>query len=387
MRAMGSAAAAGDPRAARDRSPRRRVRRLLFAFLAVAAAALLYPVPPLPVRTPPAPPGPAPAFSLLAIGDTGEGRAIPALRSGQLAVARALVEADLARPANALLLLGDNFYPSGLEARELVERVRANLVTPYCRFVDLSGPRSPEVADACRLPRELRRAAPIPILAILGNHDHKAPESPALQRDALPAFVRNWQLAESPVSLRELAPGLSLVLVDTPAIAGDADALRVREVISRAPGPWRVVAVHEPFAAPTAPVPWRSNELLRRALRGLEVPVQLVLTGHNHALQAAEVRDPFAALHLMVGAGSTDRVIDERYEGEVLSLSRTGFARIDWLGTSATSAEPPRSIPRELEVTVFEAARYPVIFFLGPRSVARWRIGIDGRFERLPLAP
>jgi hypothetical protein len=178
------------------------------------------------------------------------------------------------------------------------------------------------------------------------------------------------------------------VLVDTHAIGSDADAERVRDALTHAPGPWRVLAVHEPFAAPTAPVPWQSNELLRGALRGLEVGVQLVLTGHNHALQAAEVRDPFPALHAIVGAGSTDRVIDERYVGEVLSRSRTGFARVDWIRADASGAEPrDRGVPRALEITIFEAARYPVVFFLGPQAVARWRISIDGDIETLPVIP
>ncbi len=371
--------------------PRRSARRARGAALlgaALLAAAVLYPQPPLPFRTLAPLPGPAPDLSVLALGDTGESRAIPSLRSGQLAVARALVEADLQRPADLLLLLGDNFYPSGLLRGELVQRVRENLVTPYCRFADLSGPRSREVAAACSLPAALRRAAPIPILAILGNHDHKAPESPELQRDAVPEFLPNWRLAESPVERVELRPGLQLVLVDTTAIRSAADAARVRDALREAKGPWRILAVHEPFAAPTAPVPWQSSDWLRRALAGLEVPVQLVLTGHNHALQVVQARDPFPALHVMAGAGSTDRVIDERYLGEELSLSRTGFTRVEWwAGPSGDVGGSDSRDGGRLEVTLYEAARYPIVFFLGPRPVASWTIHVDGRAVRQMESP
>ncbi len=368
--------------------PRGRARRSLAwsaAGLALAAAAaLLYPRPPLPFRTPARAPGDAPELSLLVLGDTGKLRALAALRSGQLAVARALVEEDLRQPADLLLLLGDNFYPSGLEREELVLRVRENLVRPYCRFVDLSGPRSQEVAAACDLPGALRRAAPVPMLAVLGNHDHKAPESPELQRSELPRFLPNWRLAESPVELRELAPGLSLVLVDSPAIENEAAARAVRAALERAPGPWRILALHEPFAAPLAPVPWPSSALLRRALAGLRVPVQLVLTGHNHALQVARSRDPFDSLHVMVGSGSSDRVIDHRFDGELLALSRTGFARVDWRrGAEANGSGAAGA----LEITVFETASVPALFFLGPRPVGRWRIEEGGRIHGETGAP
>src|SRR5262245_6853202 len=97
-------------------------------------------------------PAAANAFSLLAVGDQGGPPHWLTAASGQYAVGTALEEVDERRPVDALLLLGDNFYASGLRRNELIERVRGNVVAPYCRFVDLSGPRSSEVRSACDRP-------------------------------------------------------------------------------------------------------------------------------------------------------------------------------------------------------------------------------------------
>ena len=115
---------------------------------------------------------------------------------------RGLALEDRRQPVDALLLLGDNFYANGLERDDLVERLRENVVGPFCHFVELEGPRSPEVAGACREAPSLRH--PIPLLVLFGNHDHTAPESPALQRETVPGFVSNWRVAEGPVQLVHL---------------------------------------------------------------------------------------------------------------------------------------------------------------------------------------
>lgn len=94
------------------------------------------------------------AFSLFAIGDTGRPPHWVTAASGQYAVAAGLEQEDEHSPVDALRLLGDNFYENGLRQGRLVEQIRGNVVAPYCRFVDLGGPRSSEVADACDRPAE-----------------------------------------------------------------------------------------------------------------------------------------------------------------------------------------------------------------------------------------
>ena len=155
------------------------IRNASAALLAAAVAVsvvfgAIYPAPPLPHSSAASESDPLQPvrFSMLAVGDTGQSHWLPSLREGQLAVARALTAADLARAADALVLLGDNFYPRGLTAAELIPRIRTNLVWPYCRFVALGGRDSRAVADACTLPQSLRRANPPAIYAVLGNRYH-----------------------------------------------------------------------------------------------------------------------------------------------------------------------------------------------------------------------
>ncbi len=172
------------------------------------------------------PPAPGPTghevrFSLLALGDTGRPVRLTRLFHGQRAVARGLTAEDRRLPADALLLLGDNFYYRGLESKRLVERLRQNLVGPYCRFVELSGPRSAELDGACGLPSGKRH--PIPIYALLGNHDYDSPESVALQRSEVPRFVPNWHVPAGLAETVEFAPGVSLVLLDSMALRAGAD--------------------------------------------------------------------------------------------------------------------------------------------------------------------
>jgi len=117
---------------------RRRWAILLGAALLAGLALLPWALTPrgVPFFPPPA------RFSLLAVGDTGQPPTWLPWLAGQTAVASGLDEEDRRAPSDGLLLLGDNFYERGLKAEELVSRVRGNLVTPYCRFVQLDGSRS-----------------------------------------------------------------------------------------------------------------------------------------------------------------------------------------------------------------------------------------------------
>ncbi|MEZ4293172.1 MAG: hypothetical protein R3E53_22590, partial [Myxococcota bacterium] len=74
----------------------------------------------LPEAAPPEQDAIRPAASLLAVGDTGSPHgALPFFFDGQFAVGAALQRAHAASPVDALVLLGDNFYPDGLRADAL----------------------------------------------------------------------------------------------------------------------------------------------------------------------------------------------------------------------------------------------------------------------------
>jgi hypothetical protein len=345
---------------------------------------------PEPIYTPAsAPPGKASAsarpaegeveFSFLAVGDISDQHLLRSLREGQLSVARGMASEDLRHPADALVLLGDNFYPDGLTKRNLVEQIRVHLVQPFCRFLDLSGPRSGEVADACGLPPDRRH--PVPIYAVLGNHDHKAPESPGLQREAVPRFISNWRLHQGVADLVELGRGLSLVLLDSAAPEPRRDPERVREALARARGPWRILAAHHPIAPRIGGAHERPayREAMRRAIAETGVPVQLFLSGHRHNLQLIEMEPPGPALHVIAGAGSTrKRLCDPPFENRRFAIETTGFARVELVG---------RGSEQRLLVSLYTMPRYPVFFWVQPQLGSSWSVDRSGAARQEFPAP
>lgn len=354
--------------ARRSRSIARTAAGLLAAAGVALALALLFDAA-RPRRAPPvAGPDAEIRLSLLAVGDTGDRHALPSLREGQLSVARGMAAEDRRRPVDALVLLGDNFYPDGLGAGELVERVRVNVVWPYCRFVALAGARSAEVADACRLDPGERR--PVPIHAVLGNHDYDLPESPGLQRDALPEFVSNWSLLGGLAEVRELGAGVSLVLFDSPRVRREGAAAALREAIARARGPWRILAGHHPLVQ-------ASGSERRPLSEELGVPgarAQLALAGHLHNLQVIAGEPPGPALHVIAGGGSTIHDLAPERPGRLFGLAQTGFARIDLVRDAAGE---------RLVASLYAMPRYPGRFWVGPELVARWSLAPDGSRRRL----
>lgn len=314
--------------------------------------------------------------SLLAFGDAGarpdDRRDYPLL----LRVAAAVAAEDRARPADALLVLGDNFYPRGLVGEELVLRVRETLARPWCRFVAPGGPRAAELAGACELPGPERH--PIPIHAILGNHDAVSAESPGLQRDAIPLFVPNWRLATDAVDVRELAPGVSLVLVESERFFEGADTAPIGEALRRAPGPWRVLALHRPllgFEAGAHEDPDQVAEYKRRmraAVAGAGVPVHVVLAGHSHTLQVILTPPPDPPLHAISGSSSDTGDLHPEPQ-RAAGVAAPGFARLDVVGDGSAATDPRRE---RLVVTLYRLLPMP-LDRLSSRVVAVARYAVD----------
>lgn len=312
-------------------------------------------------------------FSLFALGDTGRTRPLAALTEGQLAVAAGMVEEASERPITGVVLLGDNFYTDGLDRDTLVPRVRENLVRPYCAMLRLDGPRSSEVESACSTPRSERR--PVPFYAVLGNHDLELPGSASLQREAVPAFVPEWRMAHGLAESIELGHGVSLILFESEPEIDDRAAIihALRSAIRAAKGPWRILATHRPIATDDLGTPWLGGypSFVRDAITAEGLPVQLVLAGHHHSLQAFEVETP-RLLQLGLGSGS-------RAEGPLASpdhpdlrFSRKalGFARIDLVGTGTEE---------RMVTTLMQTSSWPALSALqSPRAVARFAIDLTG---------
>jgi len=274
------------------------------------------------------------SFSFLAVGDAGAPTHERRHYRVQLAVGAAMASNDRAKDVHALVLLGDNFYPDGLHAAELAPRVRDNLVRPYCHFLALAGPRAAEVSGACGIPEEHRH--PVPLLAILGNHDYGSPESPALQREAPHQFIVGWHMPRGAATVYELAAGVSLVAFDSTPVFAGASAAPLTEALRSAPGPWRILLAHHPIANRGRDSDRLNNAYYQRtvlaAIAASGARVQLVLAGHEHNLQLLALDPPAPALHVIAGGGSGARSLGGPDPRRLAGFETAGFARVDLVG-------------------------------------------------------
>jgi hypothetical protein len=315
-----------------------------------------------------------PVASLLAVGDTGEPwEMLPWLFEGQLAVGEAMQREHADSPIDALVLLGDNFYPDGLLAHELLARIVENVARPYCDFID----PSPElVALLDRVDRGCGKGKQPPprLLAIIGNHDVLSPGSVDLQRNEVPRFVRNWDMpAEDSPVLRELPGGLSLILLVSEWPWGDEQSDELATALRNARGPWRVIVGHRP---PIAGHPQFSG-MVARASRESGRVVHAYLAGHVHGLAAIRGTESAPALTVIAGSGSHANLQEEteyRIEGADVMVEALGFVRVD------AFAGP--SHPR-LSISLLEARPSAALAFLGTTTVARYEISLDGSVERV----
>jgi len=308
--------------------------------------------------------------SLIAVGDTGVPPRWPMTWYGtQLAVARAMDAEHRRHPVRALVLPGDNFYPAGPLREEAARRIRENLVAPYCRFLDLSGPRSAEVAAGCRVAPSARR--PVPVVAVLGNHDHMSDESPALERELVPAFLPGWRMAPGEVAIEEIEGGLSLVHFDsTPLLYHDPTELS--DAIGRARGPWRILVGHHPLVGSGWDWDVHYRDRVLGAIRDAGVDVHLLLAGHDHNLQVGVAPAPELPLQVVAGSGASDRNPRIDLLGRSFVLRAPGFVRVDGAGEG-------------LVVSVFSTAERPIQRWRAPRLEACYRVEANGRAH--PLDP
>ncbi len=302
-------------------------------------------------------------LSLLALGDTGKRTSWPTSFLPQYRVGEALAREDRRSPVEALLFLGDNFYPDGLSRRTLRGRLRENLAGPYCHFLQLTEKGRGAVRDVCD--RAPEATHPVPIIAVTGNHDVGRVQGVRLQRERLPVFLGNWLMPETARSY-ELGGGVSVIAFHSEPVMQGLSADALAEAIRGSRGPWRIVIAHHPVADPGAG--WKSD-YAERVLAALAVagqPVHLFLAGHQHSLQA--LRGPGAALHVVSGAGGADiRPLSPAGAERLYAEVAYGFVRID------VSADA-------LDVTFF-ALRGRLARDAVP--AARFRVAPDGSVARL----
>jgi predicted phosphodiesterase len=305
-----------------------------------------------------------PVLSLLAVGDTGDRPEFTPWLDQHIEVGRVMAEEQRSRPAAALLLLGDNFYSEGLEANESAQRVSDNVVKPFCAFVATDAKRYAEVSEGCTLAPADR--TPVPIYAVLGNHDYNTDESPRLQRELVPEFVSNWDMPRELAAVRELGHGVSLIVTDSEALDRGADPAPLKEALLAAKGPWRILVGHLPVTANDA----NFKRALATAMEATGVPVQILLAGHDHNLQISEPGPPFPALVVIAGSGS--RLREARYgvQGTKFIHVRPGFARIDLDGEGSE---------QRLVVSLIETPKHHIDFWSPTRVVGCWSVDVAGQ--------
>jgi predicted phosphodiesterase len=209
---------------------------------------------------------PPPDVHLAVAGDTGDsGRQLDGTAGSVERIGRD-------EPFDALVLLGDNVYPSGQ-----VDRLDETVFEPFAGVLD-------QGAD---------------LLAILGNHDVISSDG-SDQMEALGMPGRWWS--------REFGDEVLLVGLDS----NDLDDRQLRfldEELAASDATWKIVALHHP---PYSAGYQGSVEELRDTV----VPilerhgVQLVLSGHDHDYQRSELLD--GVTYVVTGAGSGTRRTGEQ---------------------------------------------------------------------------
>lgn len=317
-------------------------------------------------------PGPrAGTLSLLAVGDTGQpvGGPLASLRP-QYRVAAGLEAEDARAAIDGIVLLGDNFYPDGLEDDELKDRLRTNVVRPYCRFLAFTHRGRGSLEDDCPVSAESRH--PVPLYVVLGNHDYGERESPRLQKEVVPDYLESWRMPDR-VDVHELPGGVSLIPYQSMPLMKGGNPGALAEALRRSKGPFRILAAHHPMADPGQGHVDGYERRVREAIARAGVRVHLHLGGHEHNLQAlAGEGEDDAALHIVAGSGSDTREVGGTGRERLFGEATFGFARIDRAGTDAEA---------RLEVTLFRVGRAPGV---DPEALARFRVDAGGEVQRVP---
>jgi 3',5'-cyclic AMP phosphodiesterase CpdA len=201
--------------------------------------------------------GQPPLARLAAAGDVGTGGK-PEWRT-----AAAMDEVEAMREYDALLLLGDNVYPSGEAAR--VDEV---VLDPFSGVLD-------------------RRTR---LVAALGNHDVLSEDLAALL-DALGAPGRWYSERFGPVQV---------VVLDSNRATDPRQRAWLEETLAGGEVPWTIAVLHHP---PYSAGSHGSDEASRAAFAPLfeRYGVQLVLAGHDHDYQRTR---PIGGVTYVVSGGA-----------------------------------------------------------------------------------
>ena len=240
------------------------------------------------------------SISLIALGDTGH----PS--TTQAEVAAAMSRWSGRRPAELVLLLGDNFYDDGVRSTDdpLWERC---FETPY----DLPG-------------------LDVPFYAVLGNHDYNG--NPQAQVQYV-GRTRRWTMPDRYYAFTRalgadhevLFVALDTVTVSKLTPEGAEQRRWLRETLRESTARWKVAFGHHPVRSGS-----RGKHQRRMAERVEPIFEQegldLYLAGHRH--YQAVLRGAGPTLYVISGTGSKPR--DAQWDHQTLiASSEPGFCSID----------------------------------------------------------
>ncbi len=220
---------------------------------------------------------------ILAFGDFGSGSA------KQAETARAMKEYSTGHPFDFGLILGDNFYPDGLAARD------------DCRWEE----------DWEKLYTRLG----IRFYAVLGNHDYHQPDGPVAEM-ARSNDSTSWCLPASHYTFQ--AGPLQFFAIDTTAIdkpgrdsdgAMDKQKVWLEQALADSTATWKIVYGHHPVYS-NGVHGWLEGGTLKNVRRYLDAPLtrpglgfDVYLTGHDHDLQ---ILQPQNGMHFLISGAAGD---------------------------------------------------------------------------------
>lgn len=305
----------------------------------------------------PTPPG-ASQFTLVAVGDFGE---TAGGRNAEVAAALQGYLAATGTVPDAVLVLGDNFYPSGLIGA-------GTRCAPWARAVEPAAVQA-QLQDVLG-PYEFLRGR-VPFWVVPGNHDHGCERLGGLANQA---DLDRWQPEAPWGAAWRLVAGPPQVLVDSPllqVIALDSEAMiehrAVRErdaelletLLADSRARWRLIAGHHPLAANGEhDGAWFSGAVLKTLYYPLHLfvfppllygdeavyewgyrayrrrlaevfarrTVHLFLAGHEHALEWLAAADPGQPAVLISGSAARCSGAVRARENTRFVAAKNGFA-------------------------------------------------------------
>lgn len=226
-------------------------------------------------------------FEILLVGDMGSGDA------NQASIAQAMNSYCQGHKLSAIIFLGDNFYPKGVES-----------------------PEDPQWETTFVKPYNLDCIGKLPYYALLGNHDYKGnPAAEINYHGKSPA----WNMPHRFYDLR-LGKLLQLTMIDTNImdICGFDQYCTIDFMIdslSRSDAPYKIVLGHHPIASSSGKYP--------RSFQGTVLEKFLCdrshyyIAGHSHHLEHLTSRNCPMDL-FVVGGGGADLYQVKTWQKETL---------------------------------------------------------------------